>query len=84
MELIADLQTSARHAQAAIFSPDGGELVTVGQDPAVKVWSVPEFELVRSLEGHSKSVNCGAFTKDGATLVTGSTDRTVCVWDFRE
>ena len=56
MELIADLQTSARHAQAAIFTPDGGELVTLGQDPDVKVWTAPEFELVRSLEGHGKSV----------------------------
>ena len=84
MELIADLQTSARHAQAALFSPDGGELITVGQDPAVKVWTAPGFELVRSLEGHGKSVNCAALTGDMQTLVTGSTDRTVRVWDFRK
>ena len=45
MELIVDLQTSARHAQAALFSPDGAELITVGQDPAVKVWTVPEFRV---------------------------------------
>ena len=45
MQLIADLQTSARHAQAALFSPDGAELITVGQDPAVKVWTVPEFRV---------------------------------------
>ena len=82
MELIADLQTSARHAQAALFSPDGAELITVGQDPAVKVWTVPDFELARSLDGHDKSVNCAALTGDSGTLVTGSTDRTVCVWDF--
>ena len=60
MQFIADLQTSARHAQAALFSPDGAELITVGQDPAVKVWTVPEFELARSLDGHDKSVNCAA------------------------
>ena len=64
MELIVDLQTSARHAQAALFSPDGAELITVGQDPAVKVWTVPEFELARSLDGHDKSVNCAALTGD--------------------
>ena len=29
MQLIADLHTSARHAQAALFSPDGAELITV-------------------------------------------------------
>ena len=84
MELVADLQTSARHAQAALFSPDGAELITVGQDPAVKVWTVPDFELARSLDGHDKSVNCA--TLDGetrGTLVTGSTDRTVRVWDYR-
>ena len=83
MELIADIQTSVRHAQGALFSADGGELITVGQDPAVKVWTVPGFELARSLEGHDKSVNCAALTDDLGTLVTGSTDRTVRVWDFR-
>ena len=84
MELIVDLQTSARHAQAALFSPDGAELITVGQDPAVKVWTVPDFELARSLDGHDKSVNCAALTGDSGTLVTGSTDRTVRVWDYRK
>ena len=84
MELIADLQTSARHAQGVLFSCDGAELITVGQDPAVKVWTVPGFELARSLDGHDKSVNCAALTEDCGTLVTGSTDRTVRVWDFRK
>ncbi len=83
MELIADLQTSARHAQGAIFSPDGSELITVGQDPAVKVWTSSNFEPARSLEGHTKSVNCTALTGDARTLVTGSTDKTVRIWDYR-
>lgn len=58
-------------------------MVTVGQDPEVKVWSVDGFDLVRTLQGHEKSVNCAAFANDGRTLVTGSTDRTVRVWDYR-
>ena len=83
MKLVADIQTSRRHAQAALFTPDGGEMITVGLDPAVKVWSVPSFELARMLEGHDKSVNGLALSSDGKTLVTGSTDKTVCVWDYR-
>ena len=83
MNLVAEIQTSPRHAQSALFSPDGAEMVTVGQDPGVKVWSVDGFDLVRTLQGHEKSVNCAAFTTDGRTLVTGSTDRTVRVWDYR-
>ena len=83
MNLVAEIQTSPRHAQSALFSPDGAEMITVGQDPGVKVWIVDGFDLARTLEGHEKSVNCAAFTPDGCTLVTGSTDRTVRVWDYR-
>lgn len=82
MNLVAEIQTSERHAQSVIFSPDGAEMVTVGQDPDVKVWSVDGFEMARTLQGHEKSVNCAAFTPDGCALVTGSTDRTVRVWDY--
>ena len=51
MKLIAEIQSSLRYAQALLFTSDGTEMATAGQDPAIKVWSVPEFDLVRALRG---------------------------------
>jgi hypothetical protein len=37
MKLIAELQSSPKHAQATLFTDDGSEMIKVSLDPVVKV-----------------------------------------------
>lgn len=69
-------------AQRAVFSPDGGSLVTCGQDGSVRLWRVPGFAPDGALEGHGASVNTLSFSSDGGLLASGSSDGTVRLWSF--
>jgi WD40 repeat protein len=78
------LEAHGKHAQAVHFTKDGKELVSCGQDAAVRVWSVPGFKAKRELVGHEKSVNTLSFTADESRLVTSASDGTVRAWSYRD
>lgn len=69
-------------AQRVAFSPDGGSLVSCGQDGLVRLWRVPSFAPDGAFEGHGASVNTLSFSADGGVLASGSSDGTVRVWSF--
>jgi WD40 repeat protein len=81
---VAVIDAHGRHAQAVRFTRDGRRLVSVGQDPRVRLWSVPDFSESGSFEGHKNSVNSLSFSGDERRLATGSTDGTVRIWSFPE
>lgn len=79
---IAVFDAHGKHAQRAIFTPDGGSLVTCGQDGTIRLWRVPSFTPDGAFEGHAASVNTLSFSADGGLLASGSSDGTVRIWSF--
>jgi WD40 repeat protein len=79
---IAVIEAHGRHAQRVLFTPDGGTLVSCGQDGAIRLWKVPSFGPDGAFEGHGASVNTLSFSADGGVLASGSSDGTVRVWSF--
>ena len=79
---VAVLEAHGKHAQRALFTPDGETLVTCGQDGAIRLWKVPSFEPDGAFEGHGACVNTLSFSPDGRTLASGSSDGTARIWSF--
>jgi WD40 repeat protein len=76
------LDAHGKHAQAVCFTADGLTLISVGQDAAVRLWSVPDFAPRAALNGHAKSVNTIALAPRGDRLATSSSDGSVRLWTF--
>lgn len=67
--------------RSATWSPDGGRIVTTGDDRRVKVWNVVTREQLFTLSGHTGSVNSVVWSPAGETrIVTASDDGTAKVW----
>jgi len=66
----------------ATFSPDGGRVVTAGQDGG-RVWEVVTGREIAVLRGHSTWLQSASFSADGARIVTASGDNTARLWDAR-
>ena len=81
-EPIAVLDAHGKHAQRALFTADGENLVTCGQDARIRLWKVPGFAPDGAFEGHAACVNTLSFSADGALLASGSSDGTVRIWSF--
>jgi WD40 repeat protein len=64
-----------------VFSPDGQQLASAGQDGTVRLWDVATGRPLRTLEAHAGYVNAVAFSPDSRRLASGSADQTVKVWD---
>ena len=63
-----------------VLSPDEDQLVTVGYDPAVKLWDRHGGQLLRILNGHAKRVLQARYSEDATRLVTASEDGTLGFW----
>jgi WD40 repeat protein len=64
---------------SAQFSPDGQNIVSVGEDNTVRVWSVATGECVQTLVGHGGVVRSVQFSPDGQNIVSASYDNTKAV-----
>ncbi|MCS7046166.1 MAG: WD40 repeat domain-containing protein, partial [Gemmataceae bacterium] len=84
---IARLWTSAliwsRHhggpVRQALFSPKG-EVVTCGDDKAVKWWNATDGKEIKSLAAHDGPVLGLSFSGDGGKLVTFGADKQIKLW----
>ena len=61
--------------------PNGLEVVTVGFDRVVRVWSVADGEERASFPGHTGSVDSVAVNPSGTLIASGSDDRSILIWD---
>ncbi len=65
--------------RALAVTPDGGQVVTGGEDGTARVWQRTG-ELVGTLVGHAGTVHAAVVTPDGGQIVTGGEDGTARVW----
>jgi WD40 repeat protein len=71
-ELLHTLKGHTSTVNDAEYSPNGLELLTVGDDHKGLVWSSRSGRLLRELVGHSFPVYTGSFSPDGHWIVTSS------------
>jgi WD40 repeat protein len=77
----AQLFTSPSPVNAVVFSPDGGSVLTGGEDGVVRLWERRSEQEKRSLTGHAAKVNTVKFAPTGRFIVTGGADGTTRLWD---
>jgi WD40 repeat protein len=66
------------------ISPDGGRVVSAGEDDTLKLWDLASGQLIRTFVGHTPAldgIKSVAFSPDGARLLSGSDDNTMRLWD---
>jgi WD40 repeat protein len=78
------LQVLRGHAglvRTAAYAPDGGSIVSAGEDGTVRVWTSVAGEALHELAGHTGWVHRPSFAAEGGLLVTPADDRTARLWD---
>ena len=75
---VSEMITHSSHVTSVRFSPDGQQLVTLGDDATARCWNTRTWRLTREPLVHSSAVLQAAFSPDSTRLVTGS--YTGAVW----
>lgn len=75
----------AAHDGSAIsavdFSPNGGWLLSAGDDGVARLWDTTEGYLYCSMQGHEGSVKAAKFSEDGRYFTTcGGKDKMLLLW----
>lgn len=79
-------------AEAALFTPDGANLITGSSDGLIELWDARhsyaklntqdyDYQKQDQLMGHDQAVTALAISNDGALLASGAQDGTICVWN---
>ncbi len=66
---------------AVIFSQDGRQLVSGGEDGTIRCWDVATGAELTCFPAHTNCVNSLCFSPDGQLLASGSCDSTIKLWD---
>jgi WD40 repeat protein len=80
-EMIGSLFRTGYGLLNAAFSPDGKQVVGVGNNGPALVWDSRSGQIVHELTGHSGFIWAVAYCPDGSRIATGSTDGTIKLWD---
>jgi eukaryotic-like serine/threonine-protein kinase len=79
------ISSSARQSAdltRAIFSPDGGQVLTASNDGSARVWDTKRLEPMTPPLWHAGAVTDVHFSPDGRLILTASQDGTARVWDL--
>jgi len=67
--------------RALVFSPDGTELLSAGDDNTVKAWNVVTGSLLRTFKDHLQEVIAVKYNKEGTQFFSASFDGMIRVYD---
>jgi eukaryotic-like serine/threonine-protein kinase len=67
----------------AVFSPDGGQLATLGTENIIRLWDVERGRELKVLRGHEALVHTMAFSPGSEQIATGDGQGTVKIWSAR-
>lgn len=71
--------------KAAVYHPDGSQVLTTGSDRKLTYWDVTEGNPIRITEGSKENdINCLDCSVEGSRFVAAGGDRVVQVWDYDE
>jgi hypothetical protein len=71
------------HVDDVVFSPDGSQIASCGEDMTVRLWDTRSGSLLHTLTGHEGAVMGVDISPDGLLLASCSEDKTVRLWDTR-
>jgi len=69
------------HVDDVVFSPDGSQIASCGEDMTVRLWSVASGSMLHTLTGHEGAVMGVDISPDGLYLASCSEDKTVRIWN---
>jgi len=67
-------------ARAVVFSPDGGHLLTAGDDRRISRWAVPGGQPVNEYAGAGGPIRGLAISGDGRVVAAGGDDKVLRTW----
>jgi WD domain, G-beta repeat len=77
---LATLQGHTSSINSAVFSPDGGRILTASVDGTARLWRRDGMWLA-TLQGHTSAVTSAVFAPDGSLILTTSHDNTARLWE---
>ncbi len=69
------------HVDDVVFSPDGAQIASCGEDMTVRLWSTEPGALLHTLTGHKGAVMGVDIAPDGQAVASCSEDKTVRLWN---
>ncbi len=82
IELKSEVDAHKGPIRCIVFSSDGQQLASAGEDHAVGLWESATGKQIHSFAGHTDTVYDVAFSPDSASLLSASQDKTVRIWDI--
>jgi WD40 repeat protein len=67
--------------QIVMYSPQGGQVVSGGEDGSLRLWDDGTGECLLTLSGHTMGVTGVVFSPKGDQIVSDSLDKTLRLWD---
>jgi len=72
-----------RSGRRVSFSPDGGKVLSAGNNNSPQIYDVGSCKLRVTLTGTEYEVNSAIFSPDGSLVLTSADDGTARIWDSR-
>jgi WD40 repeat protein len=71
-------------ARRALFTPKGDQVISAGDDKAIRVWNAADAKEVKTLANPEGAITQLGLTADGSRLASAGTDKSIKVWNLAE